>query len=240
MIHPEWPHVMSGMNGRRNRLDNRVGSGVRSVWTLRFPAVAFRRRFSAMSLVEQTVPAAPSRNAMSDCILAIAQHADRAAFSVLFAHFAPRVKTYLMRHGAAAGTAEDVTQDTMLAVWRKARLFDPAKADAGAWIFAIARNMRIDALRRERHPELPADDPMLVPSDVPASDDRLEADERARRISLAVADLPAEQAEVVRLSYYEDKPHREIEADLGIPLGTVKSRLRLALTRLRAAIGEDL
>lgn len=193
-----------------------------------------------MSLVQPGVQALPDRTTMSGCIMAIAASADRNAFAVLFAHFAPRIKTYLLRHGAASGMAEDVTQDTMLAVWRKARLYDPAKADAAAWIFAIARNMRIDALRRERHPELPPDEPMLIPGAELGGDERLAADQRAQRLSVAIADLPVEQAEVVRLSYYEDKPHREIESDLGIPLGTVKSRLRLALSRLRVAMGEDI
>lgn len=216
-----------------------VEEGTRAVTALRYRADSVRRVFAAMSLVGAGAQALPERTTLSDCIVAIAASADRNAFAVVFAHFAPRVKTYLMRHGAAAGLAEDVTQETMLAVWRKARLFDPTKADAAAWIFAIARNMRIDALRRERRPELP-DDPMLVPEQEMASDDRMQADQRAQRISQAIAELPAEQAEVVRLSYYEDKAHREIEADLGIPLGTVKSRLRLALMRLRAAVGDDI
>jgi RNA polymerase sigma-70 factor (ECF subfamily) len=228
------------MDGRRNQFGFAVARGGRAVSALRSRATTAKRRFTPMTLVEQGAQALSNRASMSACIVAIAASADRNAFAVLFAHFAPRIKTYLLRHGAGSGMAEDVTQDTMLAVWRKARLFDPAKADAVAWIFTIARNMRIDALRRERHPELPPDDPMLVRENEPAGDDRMEADERARRISRAIAELPADQQDVVRLSYYEDKPHREIEADLGIPLGTVKSRLRLALIRLRAAVGEDI
>jgi RNA polymerase sigma-70 factor (ECF subfamily) len=187
--------------------------------------------------LRQELRAAPERASMSDLVLAVAAAADRDAFAVLFAHFAPRIKTYLLRHGAGTGLAEDVAQETMLAVWRKARLFDPAKADAATWIFTIARNMRVDALRRERRPELAAE-PMLIPEEEADGDARLTAAERARAVAEAIAGLPPEQAEVVRLSYYEDKPHREIEADLGIPLGTVKSRLRLALGRLRAAIGD--
>jgi RNA polymerase sigma-70 factor (ECF subfamily) len=194
-----------------------------------------------MTLVRSGAPTvkldAPS---MSACLLAVAADADRSAFAALFAHFAPRIKTYLLRLGAGPGQAEEVAQETMLAVWRKARLFDPAKADASTWIFAIARNQRIDALRRERRPEIAPDDPVLTPDPEPASDDQMAVAERARLLKDAIAQLPAEQAEVLRLSYFEDKPHSEIEAALGIPLGTVKSRLRLAMVRLRSALGDQL
>jgi RNA polymerase sigma-70 factor, ECF subfamily len=194
-----------------------------------------------MTLVQSGGPAVkPDGASMSACILAVAATADRAAFAALFAHFAPRIKTYLLRLGAGAAQAEEVAQETMLAVWRKARLFDPTKADAATWIFTIARNQRIDALRRERRPEIAADDPAFAAESEPASDDRLVAAERARLLQDAIARLPAEQAEVVRLSFFEDRPHSEIEQVLGIPLGTVKSRLRLAVARLRNALGDQL
>jgi RNA polymerase sigma-70 factor (ECF subfamily) len=166
-------------------------------------------------------------------LAAIAAHGDRQAFAALFQHFAPRVRLYLVRSGCEPGMAEELVQEAMLAVWRKARQFDPARAGAGAWIFAIARNLRVDALRRRRVPTLAADlaDP---PSDEPGPDQRLAGLQAAAQLRLALADLPPEQSEVIQAAYYADRPHSEIAAQLGLPLGTVKSRLRLALQRLRA------
>jgi RNA polymerase sigma-70 factor, ECF subfamily len=179
----------------------------------------------------------PDRAALTDCILAVAGSHDRKAFAVLFAHFAPRVKSYLLRLGAAAPLAEDLAQETLLTVWRKAAYFDPAKAEAATWVFTIARNLRIDALRRERHPE-PGPEASAPMSDAPPADEMLAAARREDRLRDALQRLPEEQREIVLLSYFQDKPHRQIERDLGIPLGTVKSRLRLALARLRAALGD--
>ena len=169
-------------------------------------------------------------------IQAVAARADRGAFAVLFRHFAPRVKTLLMRAGLDAGAAEELAQETMLTVWRKAALFDPARATAATWIFTIARNLRIDAHRRERHPDTLLPDP---PEEPLGADHLLSAGERGARVAEAVADLPAEQAEIVHAAFFLDQPHAEIERQLGVPLGTVKSRLRLAMAKLRAAL-EDL
>ena len=168
-------------------------------------------------------------------VVAVAQARDRAAFQALFDHFAPRVKGYLMRLGAGSAAAEDLAQEAMLAVWRKAVLFDPAKASASTWIFTIARNLRISALRREHRPEPAAEEILLnAPDNAPPADESLAASQRESRLHEALKLLPAEQARVVELSFFEDTPHREIELRLGIPLGTVKSRLRLAIGRLRA------
>jgi RNA polymerase sigma-70 factor (ECF subfamily) len=166
-------------------------------------------------------------------IAAIALRRDRAAFAALFAHFAPRVKAYGLRLGASPAAADDLAQETLLAVWQKAAYFDPGKAGAATWIFTIARNLRIDALRRERYPLVSDGDPLLVVDDAPAADEAVATAEGAQRLRQALGALPQEQAAVVRLSFFDDKPHGEIERDLGIPLGTVKSRLRLALSRLR-------
>ena len=170
-------------------------------------------------------------------IRAVAASADREAFGALFHHFAPRVKTLLMRAGASAASAEEIAQETMLTVWRKAARFDPDKASAATWIFTIARNLRIDTLRRERHPEtLLPDDLAEQPDDAPPADQILLAAERDDRVRAAMAGLSAEQADVVRAAFFLDKPHAEIERHLNIPLGTVKSRLRLAMSKLRAAL----
>ncbi len=197
-----------------------------------------RPHFAPELILREVVP--PPRSAAATHLAAVAARQDRDAFAALFGHFAPRVKSYLLRLGADPVTAEDLAQETMLAVWRKAAQFDPVKADASTWIFTIARNLRIDALRRERHPEIGETDPSLVPEALPAADDMLQAAEIQARLRLSLNELPDAEAEVVRLSFFADKSHREIERELGIPLGTVKSRLRLAMRRIRAALGDQL
>lgn len=172
-------------------------------------------------------------------ILAIARRQDRSAFAALFSHFAPRVKSYLQRRGSDASQAEELAQEVMLAVWRKAGQYDPARATAAAWVFAIARNLWIDTARRSRL-SVPAPDPSDEPAPEPAADAVLLADDRARRLHAALRDLRPEQKEPLRLAFFEERSHSEIEQLLGVPLGTVKSRLRLAMSRLRAALGDDL
>lgn len=173
---------------------------------------------------------------LAECIVAVARVRDRTAFATLFTHFAPRVKAYLRRHGASATAAEDLAQETLLAVWHKAASFDPARASAATWVFTIARNLRIDALRHERYPATLAHDPE------PAGDHHdagIAQAERQRLVAQALADLPIEQAEVIRLAFFEDRSHTEIERRLGLPLGTIKSRLRSAMRRLRQALGQQ-
>jgi len=172
-------------------------------------------------------------------IHAIAMRGDRSAFTALFVRFAPRVKAYLMQRGLDGARAEELAQEVLLIVWRKAAQFDPSRASAAAWMFTIARNLRIDAARRTQV-VVRAPDPADEPPEVPAADAILAAEDRAVRVSAAVAALPAEQAEVVRLAFFDDRPHADIERMLGIPLGTVKSRLRLAVSRLRGLLEGDL
>ncbi|MGU3492551.1 sigma-70 family RNA polymerase sigma factor [Xanthobacteraceae bacterium A53D] len=172
-------------------------------------------------------------------ILAIATHADRDAFASLFRHFAPRLKTFLMRSGLSATAAEEIAQETMLSVWRKAAYFDPAKAGAATWIFTIARNLKIDALRRERPVAQLPSDADETPDDAPDGEALVMAHERETKVRAALASLSAEQAHIVQLSFFQDKPHAQIAQELGIPLGTAKSRVRLALTRLRTLL-EDI
>jgi RNA polymerase sigma-70 factor (ECF subfamily) len=175
----------------------------------------------------------------SDWIVAIAKDRSRNAFALTFARFAPRVKSYLLKLGCKNELAEELAQETLLTVWRKASYFDPARASASTWIFTIARNLRIDALRRERHPDDLLDEPALLPEPETPPDEVLSGSEREQRLRRALKTLPEQQAEVVRLSFFHDKAHAEISTDLGLPLGTVKSRLRLAMVRLRAQL-EDL
>jgi RNA polymerase sigma factor (sigma-70 family) len=163
---------------------------------------------------------------------------DREAFAHLFEHFAPRLKAYLMRLGTSAGAAEDLAQEAMLTLWRKAALFDPAKASVATWLFTIVRNLRIDVLRKERRPDFDPADPGLMPEQERDADDMLAMAQSEAAVRKALKDLPPAQAEIVALSFFADKPHSQIAAELQIPLGTVKSRLRLALARLRLALEE--
>ncbi len=174
---------------------------------------------------------------LSALIVAIAERGDREAFAELFNHFAPRVKSYLLRLGARSETAEELAQEALLTVWRRAAAFDPHRAAASTWIFTIARNLRIDLLRREGR-RAPMEDPSDAPPDPTPPDRALSALQDEGRIAAALASLPAEQAQVIRLAFFSDKPHSEIAADLSLPLGTVKSRLRLAMARLRSLLGE--
>lgn len=171
---------------------------------------------------------------LAAAVLAIAQRGDREAFAALFRHFAPRVKAYLMRLGADDAAAEDLMQDVMLTVWRRAPTYDPTLAGVSTWIFTIARNRRIDALRRGRRPELDAEDPVLQPQAPSSPDSAVAAQQWESRLAGAIAGLPTEQAEMLRLAYFEDRSHTDIADALNLPLGTVKSRLRLAIGRLRS------
>ena len=170
----------------------------------------------------------------------IASQKDREAFAELFAHFAPRVKGYLMRLGASNGQAEEVTQDAMLTIWRKAHLFDRKKAAASTWIFTIARNRRIDILRQQKYPELDANDPALVPDTPAQADDEVIAEQRGELVRAALDKLPEEQRELVRLAFYNGWSHGQLADETNLPLGTVKSRLRLAFGRLRQELGDDI
>jgi RNA polymerase sigma factor (sigma-70 family) len=204
------------------------------------PFALVRSRAAPLRRVQPVVLLMPAPGAQVHArwLLAVAQDRDRTAFQALFGHFAPRVKAYLMRLGAPAAQAEDLAQEAMLSLWRKAHLFDPAKASAGTWVFTIARNLRIDAIRRERRPELNPDDPMLAPDAERGAEEGLAAAEDEDRLRLALKTLPPDQVRVIELSFFADKPHSQIAAELEIPLGTVKSRLRLAMLRLRTAMGE--
>jgi RNA polymerase sigma-70 factor, ECF subfamily len=198
-----------------------------------------RRRRKRIGLFRMDEPAQPIVQVdYAGLIRAVAVRQDREAFATVFRHFAPRVKAWMLRAGSSDAAAEELAQETLLTVWRKASLFDPSRASAGTWIFIIARNLRIDTLRRETHPSVRLNDPADQPDDPEPADRSIALAEQEDRIRTAIAHLSPEQAKVVRLAFFQDKPHREIERDLGIPLGTVKSRLRLAMAHLRAMLGD--
>ncbi len=193
---------------------------------------------AARATVSVSVPAPASGQGFEDMIKSIAAHSDRAAFAALFEHFAPRVKSYMLRLGAEPSLAEELAQETLLLVWRKAAAFDSSKAAASTWIFTIARNLRIDAVRRNRRSVDQMDEAYDAPDVEPTPDAVLAASQSEARVRNALLSLPHEQAQVVRLSFFTDKPHAEIAAELNLPLGTVKSRLRLAMGRLRYLLGD--
>ena len=203
------------------------------------------RRRSARPAVRGQWGFAPKRDrgealdSMDQLLVAVATTRDRAAFRELFDYFAPRIKSFLMRQGLDAQAAEDVVQEAMVRVWQKAHQFDPAKARASTWMFTIARNLRVDFLRKSKRPEPNVDDPALVPDTQPGGFALTAQAQDAARLQAALADLPNEQRVVLELSFFEEKPHPEIAEHLGIPLGTVKSRIRLALKRVRSELGED-
>jgi RNA polymerase sigma-70 factor (ECF subfamily) len=176
-----------------------------------------------------------------DLIARIAESADKEAFAALFDEFAPRVKYFLVRQGTSMELAEELAQEALLIVWRKADYFARSRGTAASWIFAIARNLRIDTARRDKRAQLYAmtDEAESDREEPPRPDDIVSQAESAARVRAAMSDLPPEQLEVVRLSFIEGAPHSEIAERLDLPLGTVKSRLRLAMRRMRKSL-EDL
>jgi RNA polymerase sigma-70 factor (ECF subfamily) len=179
----------------------------------------------------------PSQDASA--LIAAVARGDRSAFTRLFEYFAPRIKTFMLRSGTDDGHAEELAQEAMLAVWRHATRFDPGTNGGAAWIFTIARNLRIDALRRQPKAAGLAAMAEIQNLGPPLPEAEVAVAQTAARVKAAVARLPAEQREVVFCSFYEEHAHAEIAATLAIPLGTVKSRLRLAMARLRTLLDED-
>ncbi|MFN4155718.1 MAG: sigma-70 family RNA polymerase sigma factor [Paracoccaceae bacterium] len=167
----------------------------------------------------------------SALVFRVRDHQDKAAFAALFRHFAPRVKAFLMKSGASEALAEECAQDVMATLWQKARLFDAERASVSTWVFTIARNRRIDALRKSRRPE-PEDLPW-GPEPEPDQAEVLEAQQETERLGAALSQLPLKQRVLIERAYFGDLSHSEIAAETGLPLGTIKSRIRLALERLR-------
>lgn len=184
--------------------------------------------------------ASPTPDELADLLEAVAQRADRVAFAGLFRHFAPRIKAYLIRGGTPPGQAEDLAQEAMVSLWRKAAQFDRRRAAASTWVFTIARHLRIDQLRRGEEMPLAEDEsgetPDL-PDEAPSALEQLARGRVEHDVRAAMARLPHDQREVLHLSFYEDRPHAAIAEALAIPLGTVKSRIRLAVAHLRQQLG---
>lgn len=208
---------------------------------LRLSMHTLRHAVDARHVLDRGMLEPPNQDRRAELIrwiVAVARK-DRTAFASLFAHFAPRVKTMMLRAGLSPQRAEDLAQDTMLAVWNKAGQFDPVGAGPSAWVFTIARNLRIDTLRREQRAQrVERDMADAPPADVLLPDAHISALQSEERVRCALGRLSEEQLKIVRLSFFEDKPHGEIARALGVPLGTVKSRLRLAMKHLRKLLEE--
>jgi RNA polymerase sigma-70 factor (ECF subfamily) len=170
---------------------------------------------------------------LDDLLTAVGRTRDGGAFTVLFDHFQPRVHAQMLRLGLAPFAAADVTQDVMETVWRKAHLFDRRKAAAATWVFHIARNRRIDVRRRSRESNDAADELLAIPDPAAPSDDCLAAAQCEKCVHAALDALPQEQFALVQLAFFEGLSHAMIAQRTNLPLGTVKSRLRLAFLRLR-------
>lgn len=176
----------------------------------------------------------------ADLIKAIAQRQDKSAFAALFKHFGPRVKAFLMRGGSDAETAQEVAQEALIMVWRKAASFDAGRASAATWIYTIARNKRIDLLRRTGRPPIETEDWLTIfaPEEEDA-DKSVLAGQTYSRVKELMAGLSGDQLVVIRMAFFEDKTHTVIAEELKLPLGTVKSRIRLALGRLRDSLEKE-
>lgn len=167
-------------------------------------------------------------------LLAVRDQQDKVAFAALFRHFAPRVKGFLMKSGMSAALAEECAQDVLATLWQKSHLFDPTRASVATWVFTIARNRRIDAARRAARPE-PEDLPW-GPEAEPDQQEALEMAQETERLGAALALLPEAQRALIEKAYFGELTHTEIAAETGLPMGTIKSRIRLALDKLRAQL----
>jgi RNA polymerase sigma-70 factor (ECF subfamily) len=172
-------------------------------------------------------------------IEAIAERRDRAAFAEIYRYYAPRVKSFLMR-SADADIAQEVAQEALISVWHKAASFDRRRASVATWIFAIARNKRIDQLRRTNRPPIEVGDWITVfASEDAGPHTSVSAVQLHGRMKVLLQRLPDDQKTILHKAFFEEKTHTVIAAELGLPLGTVKSRIRLSLLRLRAAMELD-
>ena len=208
-----------------------------------FSAFAFElaktgSKLEGAMVTEKTLSSAPRSDAQlfSECIRKVASSGDKEAFNTLFRFYAPRVKSYCFRLGADSSGAEEVTQEAMVLVWKNASQYNASLASASTWIFTIARNLSIDRFRKSRRPQFDPNDPLFVPDGEPAPDaliERLQTEESLRKI---METLSSNERNVLMLSFYENLSHSEISKQLNIPVGTVKSRIRLAFAKIRATL----
>lgn len=188
--------------------------------------------------MDQSVATTLDREQHVALLQAIVKHRSRDAFAALFDHFAPKLKGYYRKGGLEPMLAEDLVQETMLSVWRHAAKFSPAMGSPSTWIFTIARNVLIDHVRRQKSRQGNLDDPTMQPPPIEAADDLLDAQQRYTSLKASLAKLPDEQAKIIKMAFFDHKAHSEIATETGLPLGTVKSRIRLAMQRLKADLAD--
>lgn len=170
---------------------------------------------------------------------AVANNRDQTAFAELFDYFSPRIKSYFVQLGASRDQAEDMSQDVMAVLWHKAHLFDPSKSSLSTWLFRVARNRRIDLLRRDKSALIDEKDPIFVPPEPIAPDEFVEEEERDRKVRRALALLQDKHADIIRMSFFLGLSHSQISDKTGLPLGTVKSRIRIAFQNLRSTLESE-
>ena len=243
--------IVAGSQGRANWANRLANLGNNLLARLIFD-IAFAARFAelaygaklARSRPEDIMVAKeilqgdprPTASEFVESISKIANDRDEAAFDVLFRYFAPRIKSYCLRLGADPSGAEEITQEAMVSIWRNAAQFDPSKASPSTWIFTIARNLTIDRFRKTRRPQFDPNDPALVPDDQPSPDRLAEQTEKQENVRKIMDTLSLNERNVLMLSFYEDLSHFEISRRLSIPVGTVKSRIRLAFAKIRSRL----
>jgi len=208
----------------RSQETSASGCQVLYVGTNIFPSL-YQKAF--IPVMKKIVP----QNTWVEHLKRIQLNNDQKAFSELFGYFAPRIKAFLIKSGAPSSMAEECTQEVMATLWHKAHLFDPSRASVATWIFTIARNKKIDAFRKQRRPE--PEDLLWGPESEPEASDVLALQQEASLLTQAMLALPSQQRDLIKKAYFGDLSHSEIAAETGLPLGTIKSRLRLALIKLR-------
>lgn len=194
-----------------------------------------RSTTTQLKIADDAVPST-SMDDQKTLIARIADASDRDAFKALFLHFGPRIKAMMMKAGADADQAEEIVQDVMMTVWRKSRLYAPERGAVSTWIYRIARNTRIDRLRRASSQPYEDVDSLELPSDQPDGEAEVFAQQRSEQVAEALATLPREQRRVIEFAYIHDMSQSEIAAKLTLPLGTVKSRMRLAYASLKGKL----
>jgi RNA polymerase sigma-70 factor (ECF subfamily) len=210
---------------------------LRAAASIALPAefLAFKALKGLKKPMKPGVSHKPPQDRRHEDLLSATGKQDRAAFVELFRYYAPRVKSYLLKHGADDAAAEEIVQATFVTVWEKAKSFDPKKAAASTWIFTVARNKRIDMLRKQKYIEVNSDAPELQNAAATEATEYAGKDE-VEKLHTAIGALPPEQAVLLRMAFFEDKSHQAISKETRLPLGTVKSRLRLAVEKLRHAM----
>lgn len=222
----------SPLDDKRDHSDQSTFSNVSQT-----PRLLVKNNHSSQSAMNSDDSKLKHADAMTGYVAHIAKRQDRKAFEAIYGYYAPRLRSWCLKQRLATETAEELVQETLIAVWRKSASFDAAKASVSTWIFTILRNKRIDLLRKENRPELKAEDFELLHEPEKSADIVLIDNDTTTVINQSLALLSPDQRSMIMKAFFEEKSHNDIAAETGLPLGTVKSRIRLALIRLKISIG---